>query len=199
MKKILITGFEPFDGETINPSLEAVNHMPDKIGDTVIKKMSLPVVFGESGDKLIAEMDKYKPYAVICVGQAGGITGINIERVAINIDDSKNPDNKGNAPTDKTIYENGPAAYLATLPIKQLVSALKEAQIPAAVSNTAGTYVCNHVMYTALHHVNKHSTGTKVGFIHIPYLPQQTLDKNNAPSMSLDYIVKALEIIVVRV
>jgi len=196
MKKILITGFEPFGGETINPSWEAVKRLPDKIGDTVVKKMSLPVVFGESADKLIAEMRAEKPDAVICVGQAGGRAGINIERIAINIDDTKNPDNRGNQPTDTSICVDGPAAYFATLPVKQIVVALKEAQIPAVVSDTAGTYVCNHVMYTALHHATKHSPQTKAGFIHIPYLPEQALDKNNAPSMSLDYIVRSLEIIV---
>ncbi|MCL2619581.1 MAG: pyroglutamyl-peptidase I [Defluviitaleaceae bacterium] len=196
MKKILITGFEPFGGETINPSWEAVKRLPDKIGDAVVEKMSLPVVFGESADKLIAEMRAEKPGAIICVGQAGGRAGINIERIAINIDDTKSPDNKGNQPTDTPICVDGPAAYFATLPVKQIVAALKEAQIPAVVSDTAGTYVCNHVMYTVLHHATKHSPQTKVGFIHIPYLPEQALDKNNAPSMSLDYIVRALEIIV---
>ena len=140
-KKILITGFEPFGGEAINPSLEAVMSLPDQIDNIAIKKAGLPVAFGKSADVLRNMLNKDAFDAVICVGQAGGKANINIERIAINIDDTKFPDNEGVAPTDTPIYADGPAAYFATLPIKKIAASLVEANIPAVVSNTAGTYV----------------------------------------------------------
>jgi len=195
IKKILITGFEPFGGETINPSLEAVMSLPGQIDGVAIKKMSLPVVFGKSADVLRAALDAEEFDAVISIGQAGGKAGINIERIAINIDDTKSPDSEGNTPKDAPICPESPAAYFATLPIKKIVSNLIDAGIPAVVSNTAGTYVCNHIMYTALHHAAQNRPQMKAGFVHIPYLPAQTLDKNNAPSMSLDNLIEGLTII----
>ena len=195
--KILITGFEPFGGEAINPSSEAVMSLPNQVDDIIIKKMSLPVVFGKSADVLLAALDEGDFDAVICVGQAGGKTSINIERIAINIDDTKprSPDNEGNAPNDQPIYQDSPAAYFATLPIKDIVTNLIKAGIPATISNTAGTYVCNHVMYHALHYVAQKRPEMKVGFVHIPYLPAQVLDKSNAPSMPLGSVIEALMVI----
>jgi len=195
-KKILITGFEPFGGETINPSLEAVMSLPSQIDNIIIKKMSLPVVFGKSADVLYAALDAEDFDAVICVGQAGGKASINIERVAINMDDTKSPDNEGNTPIDQSIFPNSPAAYFSTLPIKEIVANLIEAAIPAVVSNTAGTYVCNHVMYAALHYAAQKQPQMKAGFVHIPYLPVQVLDKNNAPSMTLENVVAGLVVVV---
>ena len=194
-KKILFTGFEPFGGETINPSLEAVMSLPDQIDDIVIKKMGLPVAFGKSADVLRDMLNKDGFDAVICVGQAGGKASINIERIAINIDDCKSSDNEGAAPIDKPICPDGPAAYFATLPIKEIVANLVEANIPAVVSNTAGTYVCNHVMYEALRYAAQNRPKMIVGFVHIPYLPVQVLDKSNVPSMSLEVVVEALVVI----
>ena len=195
-KKILITGFEPFGGEAINPSLEAVMSLPDHMGDVVIKKMSLPVVFGRSASVLRDMLNEDEFDAVICVGQAGGKPNINIERIAINIDDTKSPDNEGFVPNDMPICTEGPAAYFATLPIKEIVANLVKANIPVVVSNTAGTYVCNHVMYEALHYAAQRRPQMKVGFVHIPYLPEQVLDKNNVPSMPLENIIEALIVIV---
>ncbi|MCL2235151.1 MAG: pyroglutamyl-peptidase I [Defluviitaleaceae bacterium] len=196
MKKVLITGFEPFGGEAINPSLEAVKLLPDDIEGVRLVKLPLPVVFGKSADILLATLGLGEFDAVICVGQAGGRTSINLERVAVNVDDTKAPDNEGNQPIDKVICEGAPDGYFATLPVKSIVEELKRAEIPAVVSDTAGTYVCNHVMFTALHYAAKHRPEMKAGFVHIPYLPAQVLDKGNAPSMSLENIVKALTIII---
>jgi len=193
--KILITCFEPFGGEAINPGAEAVGLLPDKIGGAAIIKARLPVVFGESINALYAALDADLPDAVICIGQAGGRASIAIERVAINIDDAKSPDNAGNTPTDATIFADGPAAYFATLPIKAIVADLRGAGIPAAISDSAGTYVCNHIMYAALHYAAD-KPGLAAGFVHIPYLPCQAAEKPNAPSMSLETVVAGLEIIV---
>ena len=133
-----------------------------------------------------------QPDVVICVGQAGGRPNITVERIAINQDDARIPDNDGKQPIDRTIFEEGPAAYFSTLPIKAMVRDMKEAGIPASVSNTAGTFVCNHIMYGALHYAALHQPSLKAGFVHIPYLPMQTVDKPTMPSMSRDEIVKGL-------
>ena len=137
-------------------------------------------------------LDEEQPDAVICVGQAGGRPNITVERVAINQDDARIPDNEGAQPVDRTIFEDGPAAYFSTLPIKAMVRDMKAAFVPAAVSNTAGTFVCNHVMYGALHYAATKAPKLKAGFVHIPYLPMQTVDKPTMPSMSQDEIVKGL-------
>lgn len=153
--KILITGFEPFGGEKINPAWEAVNSLPSKIDDIDIFKLQLPTVFRASGLKLFEAIDLLKPDVVICVGQAGGRFDFCVERIAINIDDGRIPDNNGHQPIDETIFKDGENAYFSTLPIKAIVEEVKKAGIPASVSNTAGTYVCNHIMYvfaSVLHH-----------------------------------------------
>ncbi len=192
--KVLVTGFEPFGGEEINPALEAVKMLKDEIAGAKIVKLELPTVFVKSREKLEAALEKEKPDIVICVGQAGGMDKISIERVAINIDDAGIPDNEGNQPVDKAIFEGGDTAYFSKLPIKEIVSRLKENKIPAEISNSAGTYVCNHVMYSLLYNIDKKYPNMKGGFIHIPYIPEQVIDKRMAPSMSLDYIVKGLTI-----
>ena len=143
--KILITAFEPFGGETINPALEAVSRLPERIGDAGIVTLRLPVVFGESAEALREAVRRERPEAVICVGQAGGRAGISIERVAINVEDARIPDNAGDQPRDRTIVPDGPAAYFSTLPIREMEKAVRDAGIPAAVSNSAGTYVCNSI------------------------------------------------------
>lgn len=192
--KVLVTGFEPFGGEKINPALEAVKMLKDEILGAEIVKLELPTVFGKSKEILEKALEKERPDIVICVGQAGGRDKISIERVAINVDDASIPDNEGNQPMDKPIFEDGSAAYFSKLPIKEIVNRLKENKIPAEVSNSAGTYVCNHIMYSLLYNIDKKYPNTLGGFIHIPYIPEQVIDKRMAPSMSLEHIVKGLTI-----
>jgi len=192
MNKILFTGFEPFGGESINPSWEAVAALPTEIDGVSIVTAKIPVVFGKSADVLLEVLRQEQPCAVICVGQAGGRAAITIERVAINCDDANIDDNAGNRPVDELIARDGPAAYFATLPIKAMVDALRNDGIPAAVSNSAGTYVCNHVMYAALHYAATHKLPLAAGFVHIPYLPLQVKCKAAMPSMSLEMLTAGL-------
>ena len=192
--KVLITGFEPFDGEKINPAWEAVKLLPTQIGNAEIIKLEIPTVFKKSSDKLIENIKSLSPDVVICVGQAGGRYEFCLERVAINIDDGRIPDNSGYQPQEEPIDPNGPTAYFSTLPIKNIVKTLKKSMIPSVVSNTAGTYVCNHIMYSLLHYISQNNLKIKGGFIHVPYVPEQVLDKKNAPYMELNTIARALEI-----
>lgn len=192
MKTVLITGFEPFDGERINPSWEAVSQLHDRlIGNVKVVAQQLPCVFSASLETLYSTIDRVKPELVIAVGQAGGRSDISIERVAINIDDARIADNAGKQPVDEPIIPQGAAAYFSTLPIKAMVAGIREAGIPASVSQTAGTFVCNHVMYGLLHHLRRRKT--RGGFIHIPYLPEQAIHHPGASSMSLASITLALE------
>ena len=192
MKTVLVAAFEPFEGELVNASWEAACQLHERMicGARVVAKQ-LPCVFGESLKVLNAAMDELEPELVIVVGQANGRPNITVERVAINIDDARIPDNAGNQPIDVRIVEDGPAAYFATLPIKAIVEGIREADIPAAVSQTAGTFVCNHVLYGLLHRQAKQ--GGRGGFIHVPYLPQQAVKHPGAASMPLQTVVLALE------
>ena len=194
MKKILLCAFDPFGGEPINPALEAVKLV--KCDGAVLEKLELPTVFGKSVERAVAKIDELLPDAVIMIGQAGGRDKITPERVAINISDARIADNEGNVPCDEPIAENAPAAYFSTLPIKTIVAALEKEGIPSAVSNSAGTFVCNHLMYGVLHHISTNGLSTPAGFIHIPYIPEQTTDKPSAPSMPLDTAVRGIETIV---
>ncbi|ACJ17180.1 pyrrolidone-carboxylate peptidase [Thermococcus onnurineus NA1] len=193
--KVLITGFEPFGGEEINPSWEAVRRLPDEIAGAELIKRQLPVTFRGVRELLPRLIVETKPDLVILTGQAGGRPNITVERVAINVMDSTMPDNEGYTPEDEPIFEGAPDAYFATLPIKAIVKALREAKIPAAVSNTAGTYVCNTAMYTVLHTIAVAGMETKAGFIHVPFIHEQALDKPR-PSMALETVVKAYEVII---
>lgn len=184
---ILITGFEPFAKDEINSSWESVKLLPNELKGNNIYKVLIPVVFNV--DKLIENIKKYSPDIIILVGQAGGRTGITIERVAINLDDAIIPDNNNYQPVDNTIKLDGENAYFSTLPVKAIINNLKDNDIEARISYTAGTYVCNHVMYNTLYHINKNNLDIKAGFIHVPYLPIQTMDK---PSMKIEDIVKGL-------
>lgn len=194
MKTVLITAFEPFDGELVNPSWEAVSQLHERMvcGTRVIAKQ-LPCVFGDSLTALYAAIDEIKPELVIAVGQAGGRTDVTIERVGINVDDARIPDNAGRQPIDETIVEGGPAAYFSTLPIKAIVEGIREAGIPASVSQTAGTYVCNHVMYGLMDYLAKHKNKIRGGFIHIPLLPEQAVKHPGVASMSAATVLLALE------
>lgn len=192
--KVLITGFDPFGGEKINPAWEAVRALPDNIDGIEVIKLQIPTVFKKSAQKLFENIDAVKPDAVICVGQAGGRFEFCVERVAINLDDGRIPDNEGYQPVDTPVFEDGDTAYFTSLPIKAMVEELKKASIPAAVSNTAGTYVCNHIMYSLLYYLNKNNLNIKGGFIHVPYIPEQVVDKKGVPYMELTRITKALEV-----
>lgn len=197
MKTVLMTAFEPFGGESINPSWEAVSALEGKqIGEAVIVTRQLPVVFSEVLDVLYRALEEIKPDAIISVGQAGGRSDISIERIGINIDDARIADNAGQQPVDESIAPDGPAAYFSRLPIKAIVAALHEVGIPASVSQTAGTFTCNHVMYGLLHWLHSHDNSARAGFIHIPYLPQQAALHPGAPSMSVTNVIQALEIAV---
>lgn len=192
MKTVLVAAFEPFEGELVNASWEAVSQLHERMicGARVVAKQ-LPCVFGESLAALNAAIDELEPELVIVAGQANGRPNITVERVAINIDDARIPDNSGNQPIDEPIIKDGPAAYFSTLPIKAIVEGIREADIPAAVSQTAGTFVCNHVLYGLLHRQAR--TGGRGGFIHVPYLPQQAVKHPGAASMPLQTVVLALE------
>lgn len=194
MKKVLVTGFDPFGGEPVNPALMSVMQLPDEILGVQIIKKEIPTVFDKSIEVLYQTLKEEQPDMVICVGQAGGRPNITVERVAINQDDARIPDNEGAQPIDRTIFAEGPAAYFATLPIKAMVQNMKAAGIPAAVSNTAGTFVCNHVMYGIMYMIDKKYPNIKGGFIHVPYIPSQVVTKPNMPSMSASDITKGLEL-----
>ena len=190
--KILVTGFDPFGGEKINPAIESVKKLPDEIAGAKIIKLEIPTVCHQSLKVIDEAIAKYDPDVILSIGQAGGRSEISVERIGINIDDCRIPDNAGNQIIDEPVFKDGPAAYFVNLPIKAMVAKIKEHQIPAAVSNTAGTFVCNHVTYGVRHLIEIKYQGKRSGFIHIPFLPQQVVDKKNMPSMSLDTIVQAL-------
>ena len=196
MKTILITGFDPFGGESINPAWESVKTMDGYIdGDYKVVTQMVPTVRFTSFEMVRDAAERCNPDYILCVGQAGGRPDITIERVAINCDDFRIPDNAGNQPVDEHIVDGGPPAYFATLPIKDFVNALRAEGIPASISNTAGTFVCNHIMYGVLHYAHQKGI-TGAGFMHIPYLPAQVVDKPGQPSMSVETVRKTLETIV---
>lgn len=192
--KILVTGFDPFGGESVNPAYEAVKLLPDVIGGAEIFKLEIPTVFSLSGPAVEEGIRKYQPDVVICVGQAGGRASISVEKVAINFVDARIPDNNGEQPLDEPLQVDGPAAYFATLPVKAMVQHVKEAGLPCYLSFTAGTYVCNSIMYNVLYMCEKRYPGIRAGFIHVPYACGQVIDKaNTTPSMPLETIAKSLE------
>ena len=190
---ILVTGFDPFGGEKVNPALEAVKSLPSEIHGAEIHWVEIPTVFYRSAEVLEAEIVRFQPDAVLCIGQAGGRASLTPERVAINQDDARIPDNQGNQPIDTPIRLDGEAAYFSTLPIKAMVQAIKEEGLPATVSNTAGTFVCNHLMYQALYLADKKFPHMRAGFMHIPYMTEQVINKPNTASMNLTDIVRGIE------
>ena len=178
--RILITGFDSFGGENINPSNLAINKLPNKLKNIEIKKVTLPTVFKESSAILEENIYSFN----------------TVERVAINIDDARIADNKNNSPIDEPIRKDGETAYFSTLPIKALVAELTKNNIPAAISNTAGTFVCNHIMYETLYLSKTKFNNISAGFIHIPYIREQVKNKPNTPFMELEMIIDALKIII---
>lgn len=191
--KILVTGFDPFGGETVNPALEAVKSLPSEIHGAEVHWVAIPTVFYKAAEVLETAIVRYQPDAVLCIGQAGGRASLTPERVAINQDDARIPDNQGNQPIDTPICQDGQAAYFSTLPIKAMVQAIKEEGLPATVSNTAGTFVCNHLMYQALYLADKKFPNMRAGFMHIPYMTEQVINKPNTASMNLTDIVRGIE------
>ena len=191
--KILVTGFDPFGGEKVNPALEAVKSLPSEIHGAEIHWVEIPTVFYKSAEVLETAIVRFQPDAVLCIGQAGGRASLTPERVAINQDDARIPDNQGNQPIDTPIRLDGQAAYFSTLPIKAMVQAIKEEGLPATVSNTAGTFVCNHLMYQALYLADKKFPHMRAGFMHIPYMTEQVINKSNTASMNLTDIVRGIE------
>jgi len=191
--KILLTGFDPFGGEPINPAIESVKRVKDEINGATIIKLEIPTVYRKSIEAIDKAIQEHQPDVVLSIGQAGGRFNLTPERVGINIDDFRIPDNEGNQPVDQKIFEDGEPAYFSNLPIKAMVKNMIDNGIPAAVSNTAGTFVCNHVLYGNLYLIATKYPNIKGGFMHIPYMTEQVLDKANTPAMSLDEIVKGIE------
>ena len=192
-KVVLLTGFAPFGGESVNPSWQAAQALHGRrIAGHRIVARQLPVEFGASLKELRAAIRETTPALVLCVGQAGGRASISLERVAINVDDARIPDNAGAQPIDSEIVKDGPAAYFTGLPIKAMLAALREAGIPAEVSQTAGTYVCNHVFYGLMHALrNRRIRG---GFVHIPYSPEQAENHPGAPCLPIETVTRGLRI-----
>ena len=186
MKNLLITGFDPFGGETVNPAWEAVKLLPDIIGDYQLTKLEIPTVFGRAAETVLEKAEEVRPQVILCIGQAGGRAAVTPERVATTLRDAKITDNDGNQPVDEPCVPGGPTAYFATVPVKAMVKAMADAGLSAAVSYTAGTFVCNDTLYTLLHRFD--GTDVRCGFIHVPYLPQQ-----GTPNLELERTVAALE------
>ena len=187
MKHLLITGFDPFGGETVNPSWEAVSRLPDTVGHYRLTKLQIPTVFGLAADTVLAAAQD-GPDVILCVGQAGGRDAVTPERIAVNMASAGIPDNSGNQPVEVPILPGGPDGIFSTVPVAAMAAAITAAGLPGKISNTAGTFVCNDTLYRLLTHFA--GTGTRVGFVHVPWLPEQA--KEGAPSMSLAEITAAL-------
>ena len=193
---VLLTGFAPFGGEATNPSWDAVRVLQGRrIAAHRIETACLPVVFGDANEALRDAIARTSPTLVVCVGQAGGRAHVSLERIAINVDDARIPDNAGRQPVDTPVVARGPAAYFSTLPLKRLRATLQAAGIPVEVSQTAGTFVCNHVFY-GLMHALKRRPGVRGGFVHIPYSPEQATAHPGAPSLAVETVTEAVQQIV---
>ncbi|RVU22640.1 pyroglutamyl-peptidase I [Streptomyces antnestii] len=192
MTRVLITGFEPFGGERVNPSWQAASLVADQPpAGLTVTAVQLPCLFGESLAVLRRAVQETRPDLVVCVGQAGGRPGVTVERVAVNVDDARIPDNAGARPIDEPVVPGGPAAYFSTLPIKACVAAMREAGVPAAVSNTAGTFVCNHVAYGLGHLIATELPGVRGGFVHVPWAPEQVPD-GTAAALPAETVARGL-------
>ena len=185
-RKLLITGFDPFGGASINPAWEAVKLLPAEIADFEVHKLEIPTVFGLATETVLEKAREIQPDVILCVGQAGGRSSVTPERIGVNIRDAKIADNAGNQPVGQFVAEEGPAAYFSTVPVMAMADAIQAAGQPGQVSNSAGAFVCNDTLYGLLHHYA--GTATKVGFIHVPWLPEQ-----GSPSLPLSQTAAALE------
>ena len=190
---VLVTGFEPFGGERTNPSWEIVERLPDAIAGLKVAKLRVPCEFRRAIEVVAEAIEREEPSMVLCLGQAGGRSRVGVERVAINVDDARAPDNAGQRPIDEAIAVGGPPAYFATLPVKAMVAAMRAAGVPTELSNSAGTYVCNHVMYGVLHFIAASGRSARAGFVHVPYSEAQVLDKAGIPAMALPTMVRGIE------
>ena len=192
--KILVTGFDPFGGEKINPAFEVIKQLPDLISNVEVIKLQIPTAFYSSIELTIDKIKEVHPDFVLNIGQAGGRFDISVEKLAINLSDARIPDNMGQQPIDAAIDENGDTAYFSTLPVKAIVQEIRNVNIPASLSYTAGTYVCNHLMYGVLNYIHKNNLNIKAGFIHIPYLLEQVVNKPSTAAMDINTLVKAIEV-----
>ncbi|WP_203640268.1 pyroglutamyl-peptidase I [Levilactobacillus andaensis] len=183
--KILVTGFDPFGGETTNPAIEAVNQLPSVIAGATIVKLEIPTVFDRCATVVREAIVRERPDVVLSIGQAGGRAALTPELVAINLSDGRIPDNAGQQPVDQPIQTAGETAYFTQLPVKAMVAAIRAAGLPSTVSTTAGTYVCNHIMYQVQYLRATEFTELRAGFMHIPFLPSQVTKRPNTPSLSL--------------
>lgn len=194
MSKVLVTGFDPFGGESLNPAYEAVRLLPDTIAGAEVVKLEIPTSFARSAEAIELALERERPDVVLCVGQAGGRTAIGVERVAINLAEARIPDNDSEQPLDSPLRTDGPAAYFSTLPVKAMVIRAQEHGVPAYVSYTAGTFVCNAVMYNLLYLLERCFPGVRGGFVHVPYAPEQAVGKPaDTPTMSLETVALGLE------
>ncbi|MEV5876295.1 pyroglutamyl-peptidase I [Streptomyces sp. NPDC052101] len=199
MTRVLITGFAPFDGAKINPSWQAASLVAaEPPTGLTVTAAELPCVFGKSIDSLRESIRATSPDVVLCLGQAGGRLGVTVERVGINVDDARIPDNAGNQPIDEPVVPGGPSAYFSTLPVKACVAALRAAGVPAAVSNTAGTFVCNHVTYGLGHLIATEFPHVRGGFVHVPWAPEQVTD-GTAPTLEPATVAHGLRALLLAV
>lgn len=190
--KLLITGFDPFGGEQTNPAIEAVKRLPAAIAGATVVPLEIPTVFGTCAEVVRQAIITEQPDVVLSVGQAGGRSALTPELIAINLDDGRIPDNAGFQPVDQPIQPNGPAAYFTQLPVKAMARAIRQAGLPSHVSTTAGTYVCNHIMYQVQHLRATEFPQMQAGFIHIPFLPEQVVQRSGVPSLSLTDDIRGL-------
>ncbi|HLX22406.1 MAG TPA: pyroglutamyl-peptidase I [Usitatibacter sp.] len=189
---VLVTGFEPFGGEDTNPSWDACTQLPREIAGMRVERCLVPCEFRRAIEVVAESIERLRPTLVVCLGQAGGRARLGIERVAINLDDARIPDNVGNQPVDERVAANGPPAYFASLPVKAMAAAARAAGVPAEVSNTAGTFVCNHLMYGVLHYLEASGYRTRAGFIHVPYSESQAANHRDSPSMAVSTMVRGI-------
>lgn len=185
-KRLLITGFDPFGGESVNPSWLAVERLPERIGGFVLCKLLIPTCFSNAAAAVLEKAAEIQPDVILCIGQAGTRDAVTPERIAVNIRDARIPDNAGFQPGGEPVAPDGPAAYFSTVPVREMAQAIRDVGLPGRVSNSAGTFVCNDVLYSLLRRY--HGTSVRVGFIHVPWLPEQ-----GAPSLPLEQTVRALE------
>lgn len=199
MTRVLLTAFDPFGGETLNPAQEAVHAVcaGPAIDGVELRSVVLPVVFGTAVEALHAAVAEHEPDLVLCFGEAGGRSAVTPERFAVNLNDAPMPDNSGSQPVDEVIVVDGPVAYTSSLPVAQLVDALHAAGIPAAKSSTAGNYVCNNVFYGLMHLIATQRPALRGGFVHVPYQCEQVLTKHaTPPSLPATTIAEAVRLTV---
>lgn len=200
MKTVIVTAFEPFGEFEDNPTQKILTELPAFLYDAKIIKVTLPVIWNQAFSELLPVIDKHQPTLILMLGLAAGRTHVNIERVAINIASAKNPDNLGQVCYEKPIEKVGPDAYFTNLPLEDIMQRLHRKQLPAVISNTAGTYLCNQIMYQVLHHIQQTESQTKAGFIHMPLLPEQVTQKPQYPSLekrhTMDTVLSIIDVLI---